>query len=695
MKIDHPIAQPVNLQFTYLPAYARFIIDNVLNEVVIEQLNFAREVKIPLLKFLDHLTEEQLIELSIQSNLEFYNFLADNDAEGQIKDSIEKWLNNQLPQIEKAQIRADDITLVNYTRKRILVNNLPKYTNDPAVVLGIIKDIDDFIVASETALFNLYTEIVNEQLNEQVNLIEKINDTSPGIIYVFDLSQNKMVYANRQVKDILGYNTTELDRLEDAFITTLEHPDDLPLIYEHFSAVKNITDKEIITVRHRMKHKNGNYVWMNNYETVFKRNADGVPTQIIGISLDIDDLQKTSEKLRKSEEQLLNAQQLAEIGSFEWDLEKKIGTCTPQLLKILGFTHEQQMNDFAKFLHPADKNRVSLLTTKATEDLTKYEYETRFINHNEEKTLWIRGDVSMIDGSRFVKGTIMDVTNRHKLLKQLQQSDELFKEAQALTHIGNWTWDIQTGSVEWSDELYRIYDMEPQSEVVDFKTFLNFIHPDDKENRVQLLQQSLKHKKPVEYIFKIISKNKQLKILHGKSEVRCNDEGEVLTMIGTCQDVTEKQQLIDKLQESEKLFKQAQALSHIGNWSYDLVKKEITWSDELYRIYALKPSGKVEPLHNLDKFNHPADVHHIQVQMEKSLQNGVHDFFYRIILPNNETKIIHTIGETLYNDDGAAYRMIGTAQDVTKQKMIEKELLENQTFHSQNSGHHPVYHFNL
>jgi PAS domain-containing protein len=61
-----------------------------------------------------------------------------------------------------------------------------------------------------------------------------------------------------------------------------------------------------------------------------------------------------------------------------------------------------------------------------------------------------------------MKGTIMDVTERYNLVDQLKKNENLYKQAQAITHIGNYTWNLLTGEMEWSDELYRIYGLDPR-----------------------------------------------------------------------------------------------------------------------------------------------------------------------------------------------------------------------------------------
>lgn len=663
-----------------MPAYATFIKTHLLSDFVTEQIRMSYELKIPVLQYFAHLSKEEFHSFSMNTTHEFLSYLENNLATEQISTSLSRWVNNQYPQLSKGKIVSEDITLVTYVRKQAFLFLIKKYTTDLDTILNLVQEIDQYSLASETASFKTYSSIVSEKISEQVNLIEHINNTSPGMIYVLDLTNNKLTYANKKIKDFTGYTFEELEGLDIAFVSELEHPDDLLDIKQHYAVYHTSVHDEIRVLRHRVKQKDGNYRWVSNYENIFKRDENGIPQQIIGISLDIDNLVRTTEKLSLSEEQLLQAQSLAEIGSFEWNLETGEGSVTPQLLKILELQEAKELLNFAQHIHPNDKQRVQEITTAATIGLTLYDYECRYLAPSKEKLIWSRGYVSKFNGSTSVRGTIMDVTERNQIFQKLQRSDELFRQAQALTHIGNWTWDIKPDTFSWSDELYRIYGLEPLSIPIDFQTFISFIHPGDRENTVDLLNKSVDSKAKSEYLFRIIATDKQIKILQGKSEVITDENGKVVGMVGTCQDVTEKQLLIEKLQQSELLFKQAQSLSKIGNWSYTKSSGQITWSDELYNIYELDPLTYQLSFEALLKYDHPEDVEMVQKEMEKGFETGKNDFFYRIILENGITKTLHAIGETIKDPLGEVVSMAGTVQDVTRQTLIERELLENQTF---------------
>lgn len=132
------------------------------------------------------------------------------------------------------------------------------------------------------------------------------------------------------------------------------------------------------------------------------------------------------------------------------------------------------------------------------------------------------------------------------------------------------------------------------------------------------------------------------------------------------------------LNMQQDLYEQAQQIAHIGNWSLDLTTNGITWSNELYRIYELELQSSLK---GLASFNHPEDAEFVRSEMEYSRKTGhPHDFYYRILFPDGRQKHLHALGRVLKNDQGQPEKIIGTLQDVTSLKLIEKQHQEKEHF---------------
>ncbi len=137
---------------------------------------------------------------------------------------------------------------------------------------------------------------------------------------------------------------------------------------------------------------------------------------------------------------------------------------------------------------------------------------------------------------------------------KLEASEKLYKQAQELTHIGNWSWDIIDDKVSWSDEMYRIYNLEPQSQEITLGTFSNFIHPDDRQKRIDQIDESLKTGISADYQIRIICRDGEQKILRGRGEVITGESGEAVRLVGTCQDITEEFYLNKELHDQALLL---------------------------------------------------------------------------------------------------------------------------------------------
>ena len=112
-------AYPGMYRYKILPQFAQFILDNHLDDFIKEQFRLSRQFDLPLLENItSRFSEEQLFEFSKKTSSEFLEFLSRNEANKQIKSSMEKWLADQLAVIGKFQIVAQDITVINFIREQ-------------------------------------------------------------------------------------------------------------------------------------------------------------------------------------------------------------------------------------------------------------------------------------------------------------------------------------------------------------------------------------------------------------------------------------------------------------------------------------------------------------------------------------------------------------------------------------------------
>jgi PAS domain S-box-containing protein len=140
-------------------------------------------------------------------------------------------------------------------------------------------------------------------------------------------------------------------------------------------------------------------------------------------------------------------------------------------------------------------------------------------------------------------------------------------------------------------------------------------------------------------------------------------------------EINERKRVEQQLREREKQLSDAQKIAKIGSWRWDIESNKVSWTDELYRIFGLKPQGSAVSLEFYLQHVHPEDRETTEKTIKRSLQIlRTFSFYERIIRPDGEVRILHSQGEIITDSDGRAVLMIGTCQDVTLAKEQEEEL---------------------
>ncbi|MFN3561800.1 MAG: PAS domain S-box protein [Chloroherpetonaceae bacterium] len=141
----------------------------------------------------------------------------------------------------------------------------------------------------------------------QVQLFnEKIVEAVPSIVYIFDLDEQRNLYANKDLWQILGYSPDEIEEFRGNVFQTLLHPDDAMKVSQHFAKLREDKTSEVYEIEYRLKDARGKWRWFLSRDTGFLRRKDGIVHQIIGTAQDITE-RKINEERIKSANQIMNA----------------------------------------------------------------------------------------------------------------------------------------------------------------------------------------------------------------------------------------------------------------------------------------------------------------------------------------------------------------------------------------------------
>jgi PAS domain S-box-containing protein len=124
-----------------------------------------------------------------------------------------------------------------------------------------------------------------EAVEKNPQFQQRLLEVTPHLAYLYDWSSQHYLYVNRQFAQALGYSTSEILGV-DSWLT-LVHPDDADCITQHRQCLEAVSDQDILTLEYRLQHKNGQWCWFKSQETIFDRNSQGLPSQILGYSQDI------------------------------------------------------------------------------------------------------------------------------------------------------------------------------------------------------------------------------------------------------------------------------------------------------------------------------------------------------------------------------------------------------------------------
>lgn len=169
---------------------------------------------------------------------------------------------------------------------------------------------------------------------------------------------------------------------------------------------------------------------------------------------------------------------------------------------------------------------------------------------------------------------LRDVTKRKRMEEALRRSDENLRFAQRIAHAGSWEWNTATQELHCSDELYRLYGLEPGKDSMEYEAYLTRIHPGDRARVVEALERFGAGGQPPGYDHRIFRADGSERVLHVESEVVSrDDEGRPLRVVGTAQDVTEQRQVAAALREREDWLRMMQ-------FTVDHSADSVFWTDE-------------------------------------------------------------------------------------------------------------------
>ena len=164
------------------------------------------------------------------------------------------------------------------------------------------------------------------------------------------------------------------------------------------------------------------------------------------------------------------------------------------------------------------------------------------LKRKDGSELWGMETVNLIHevpgGKEVLQGTLIDFTSHREVVEALRQSESRLEEAQRLAHLGSWNWDLGTNTLTWSDELCRIYGVDPAVHAPSFEDFLGRVHAEERAGVSALVARALEDGKPFSHETRIRRPDGEVRTIFDQAEVLVDANGSVTGMTGACLDIT-------------------------------------------------------------------------------------------------------------------------------------------------------------
>jgi PAS domain S-box-containing protein len=518
----------------------------------------------------------------------------------------------------------------------------------------------------------------------------------------YALPSGALAFVNERTAEYLGLPKDDALRFGidtgaawDSHITFL-HPDDREETRKVWTTC--LTTGTAGELSFRVRNAEGKYRWFLSRAEPLRAN-DGTLLFWIGVNLDIDDGKRAEDALRKREKELREV--IDTIPASVWSaLPDGSNTyVNKRFVEYSGLSVEQTAGSgWQAATHPDDLQQHVGKWLASVSTGRPHENEARFRRADGQYRWHLDRGVPLRDeDGNVVKwyGVLTDIEDRKRaeealqsMSHDLQESKIRLGEAQRLTHVGYWFWDLETNRLTWSDETYRIFGLRPQERPIDVAAFQEMIHPEDREFFLRTTQDALRGDGRPDVEFRIIRPNGEVRTVYSQGDVRKDKSGKPYERFGTVQDITDRkrteeslQSISRDLQESKARFEEAQRITHVGYWERDLVTSRITWSDETYRIYGLQPQEHPMDLNSLRQKVHPEDWEFVSRALNDALAGGPrYNIEYRLSRPTGELRVIHSEGDVKRDASGLPYQMFGIVQDITDRKRAEEALKRSEFY---------------
>jgi PAS domain S-box-containing protein len=278
------------------------------------------------------------------------------------------------------------------------------------------------------------------------------------------------------------------------------------------------------------------------------------------VTTDITEQVKSRKEFEFAKERLEKAQEIAKVGSWEWNIADGSIWWSDELYLMYNLDRGDVRPTFKKFLskvHPNDRGIVEQSVADAVAGNSTFNVECRLV-FSAHDMLYVHtvAHLTFDDAGKpkSLRGIAQDVTGRRSVEEALKQSRAMLAEAQGIAHLGSSDWDVTLDTYYWSDETYRIFGYDPQSFEPTSTSFLDLVHHEDREEVFSAANRAIKDRLPYTIAHRIILDSGEVRYLSNSSKSFEDHAGNLVRVVRTLQDVTARKKSEVELAMANKLL---------------------------------------------------------------------------------------------------------------------------------------------
>lgn len=354
---------------------------------------------------------------------------------------------------------------------------------------------------------------------------------------------------------------------------------------------------------------------------------------------------------------------------------------SPSIKKVLGYTQEETLDlSLYTVVHPDDRQ---LITERMSECLTKPGVSLPLIQcrckHKNGNWVWYEGTITNMLHDPAIHGIVdnfHDISDKKAAELELRVSEEKYRFLFEYSASPKWIFDLETQQIlDVNATAVKVYGYS-REEFVRMTTM--DLKPPEELERMAKIHQNLKDLEGLVHfgIFTQLKKDgSRIKAEVSGHKVHFNNRW---CMVIDSFDVTERENTLQQLKDSEEKLSSAQKIAKLGYWKFDLNDSQIYWSDQIYKIFGVRKETFTPSLDNLLASIHPDDKENFYKKRQETFKMVQdQEVEYRIVLPDGTVKWIHENGKFLKDKQGRPLVFEGIAQDITSHKLLELSLEES------------------